>query len=130
MWKTHPFGTTPSYFRGKKDFITHKICPLGINSSSKYLDYISLSKQYIAINNVKSHFNVLYLNIRSLNANFNKLNEMITCMQIKPDIIGVSETWITQNRPFIFQLKDYKSLLHSGGVAFFVLNCHNFYVLD
>ena len=118
------------------DILNDKICPLGINFSLKDLDCIPQNKQYIGINNVKDlykkSFNVLYLNIRSLNANFDKLNEMITCMKIKPDIIGVSETWLTTNRPFIHNLQGYNFIYehfpsNSGGVGFF-LNYHKFVI--
>ena len=80
----------------------------------------------------------LELNIRSLvnNANFSKLGLLISFMTYKPDIISVSETWITllSSGPFV-NLLGYKFVYNSrlyskgGGVALYVKDTIRFYVL-
>ena len=70
------------------------------------------------------------------NANFSKLEVMLSIMTYKPNIISVSETLITplSSGPFL-NLQGYKfvhnSRLHSkgGGVAFYVKDTIRFHVL-
>lgn len=100
-------------------------------TGSNHKQYIELSK----VQDVNFSFSVLYLNIRSLNANFNKLHNLLASMKVKPDVIGVSETWITNNRPFIHQLEGYnfiseKSPSNSGGVGFFILDFHSYSLVN
>ncbi len=107
---------------------SHNLISVQTNSSLQH-------KQYLDISNVKlvhnKSFTVLYINIRSLNNNFDKLEYLIDNMKIKPDIIGVSETWLTCDRPFTKALAGYNfihevSPSNSGGVGFFILDCHIF----
>ena len=73
---------------------------------------------------------ILYLNIRSLNKNFDKLHNLLVNMISKPDIIALSETWITEKRFDKYNLPGFyflhtKSPSNSGGVAFFISNQYN-----
>ena len=80
----------------------------------------------------------LELNMRSLvnNANFTKLEALLSFMTYKPDIISISETWITPLSSGAFlNLPGYKfvhnSRLHfkGGGVALYVKDTIRFHVL-
>ena len=49
----------------------------------------------VAINNSVKHLGIIYLNARSLR---NKMDELrILASQVKPDLIGVVETWLTED---------------------------------
>ena len=50
---------------------------------------------------------ILYVNIRSLNCNYDKLNILIKRLRIQPYIIVCSETWIILN-PQLFAIQGYK----------------------
>ena len=68
--------------------------------------------------------NVVYINIRSLNANLCKIEEFLSLVENLPDIICVCETWLTSLRPFVGKLHGYDFVNRisksnqSGGVAF------------
>ena len=89
--------------------------------------------QYLEIGQIQQqhHINlVILLNIRSINANFDKITELISNFHVKPDIIRISETWINVNRPFLYDLPGYdfvykESLWNAEGVAFFILNTYS-----
>ena len=80
----------------------------------------------------------LELNMRSLvnNANFSKLEALLSFMRYKPDIISISETWLTPLSSGAFlnlpgsRFVD-NSLLHFkvGGIALYVKDTIRFYVL-
>ena len=118
---------------------------ISLNNEHNFMDYNSLHlslnnnninnntihKQYIEIENIHNYYknllSIVFINIRSLNANFDKLHNFINSAKIKPDIIGVSETWINNDRPFIKHLPGYDFIFenspsNSGGVAFFISN--------
>ena len=50
---------------------------------------------------------ILHVNIRSLNANYNKLEIFIKSLKTKPNIIVCSETWNLPN-PQLFRIQGYK----------------------
>ena len=115
---------------------------ISLNNKHSFTDYNSFNSsqdeivnnnlnnnQYIEIDDIKGIYKelltIIFINIRSLNANFDKLYNFINSAKIRPDIIGVSETWINGNRPFIKNLPGYdfiskNSSSNSGGVAFFI----------
>ena len=95
-------------------------------------------KQYCDIADIKfikNTFSVLFVNIRSLNHNFNHLEELVHSMKVKPAIIGVTETWLNQVRPFVHTLSGYNFVYYpsphnSGGVGIFVLDRLTCTVID
>ena len=91
--------------------------------------------QYITSSEINTHFNnsliIIHVNVRSLNKNFDKLYELITEMKIKPDVIGLTETWINKTRPFTNSLPGYNFIHNNskqshGGVGFFISNCQTY----
>ena len=64
--------------------------------------------------NAQDTLSILALNIRSLNGNFSKLKDLLAELNFNPTVILVSETWITENKPFIYSLKDYIFLNQPG----------------
>ncbi|XP_031788781.1 uncharacterized protein LOC116417823 [Nasonia vitripennis] len=75
-----------------------------------YPDLKTLNK-----NLYKNDSYILHLNIRSLNANFNKLEIFIKSLKIKPSIIVCTETWKMFNCQ-IFTLKGYKLYYNNGKI--------------
>jgi hypothetical protein len=76
---------------------------------------------------VDSFFSVFHCNIRSLGANFDMLTTLLSSIQYKFSVIGLTETRIVQNKKIITNtdLLGYKFIsqptLHSaGGVGFYV----------
>ena len=103
--------------------------------------YIDVSKidHIVTDERHKDNFFVLEVNMRSLvnNANFSKLEALLSLMSYKPDIISVSETWITpESSGHFLNLTGYNfahnSRLYSkgGGVALYVKDTIKFHVLS
>ena len=91
------------------------------NSQDHYIPPFKLKSKY----NPSDHFSFLVINIRSLNKNFNKLVTLIENLDFKPQIISVSETWINNSRPFLYNLEGYTfinqpSEVKVGGAGFFI----------
>ena len=65
-------------------------------STSQYID-ISKLDDFVTDEILEGKLLALELNMRSLvnNANFTKLEALLSFMTYKPDIISISETWIT-----------------------------------
>ena len=70
---------------------------------------------------------LLHINIHSIVKNYNNLTNYITNFAIKPDIIAVSETKITEkaNSDALVDMNGYvfvhkKSVTHFGGVGFYI----------
>ena len=99
-----------------------------------FLDLINLlllkekDKCYLDFNNVKfgniNSISVVYMIIRSLNANRYKNGEFLNSVEGLPDVICVYETWLTSMRPFIGKFDGYEFVNtifnsnQSRGVAF------------
>ena len=106
-------------------------------STSQYID-ISKLDDFVTDEIPEAKLLALELNMRSLvnNANFTKLEALLSFMTYKPDIISISETWITPLSSGAFlNLPGYKfvhnSRLHfkGGGVALYVKDTIRFHVL-
>ena len=97
-------------------------------------------KCYLDVNSVKfgkeNIISVVYMNIRSLNANLYKIEEFLSIVENLPDVICVCETWLTSLRPFIGKLQGYdfvnkiSNSNQSGGVAFFIKDCHTYEIVE
>ena len=75
--------------------------------------------------NKKCKFSLLCVNIRSLNANFDKLNELLTNYDILPDIIAISETKLKLLQVYNAKLSGYHfyhkgTTKRWGGVGFLI----------
>ena len=83
--------TNNSFFPAKCLQADNKIksLPNDLNSGLVDSKYCSQAEASII---KKCKFSLLCVNIRSLNANFDKLNELLTNYDILPDIIAISET--------------------------------------
>lgn len=75
------------------------------------------------------HFSALHANIRSLNANFDKLVDLLSLVKHKFTIIGLTETKRQASRVNIvdtsipgYNFISLPSLLNSGGVGFYISN--------
>jgi hypothetical protein len=76
---------------------------------------------------VNSFFSVFHCNIRSLGANFDMLTALLSCIQYKFSVIGLTETKIVQNKNIVTNtdLVGYKfisqpTLYNAVGVGFYV----------
>ena len=87
--------------------------------------------QYIPPSDIKktlfhqNHFSFLNLNIRSLNKNFHKIENLLNQLNFSPNIICVTEIWLHETKPFIHHLKGYDFIEKcgqgsAGGVGFFI----------
>lgn len=104
------------------DIYDKEYCDIFTQSESKLYD-IDLFNNSVSIgNNI-----ILYLNIRSLNANFCNLEILIESLNIKPLIIICTETYNLQCHEF-FQLKDYSiyynnsKINQNDGVVLYIKN--------
>ena len=94
-------------------------------------DYYSISdfNSSIDIQNSVSHraFSILNCNIRSLNANFDHLTQMLVDLNFLFTLIGVTETWINPSNPVDYHLPGYTFIsqptkVRAGGVEAFIRN--------
>ena len=84
--------TNNSFFPAKCLQADNKIKSLLNDLNSGLVDSKYCSQAEANMINKKCKFSLLCVNIRSLNANFDKLNELSTNYDILPDIIAISET--------------------------------------
>ena len=84
------------------------------SSSDKGYKYIYPSKS-IQKDYDQTRLSILTLNIRSLNANFHRLKLLLTKLGFNPTIIIVSETWINDQKPFLYSLENYIFINKPGG---------------
>ena len=76
-----------------------------------------------------SSFSLLHMNARSLNKNFESMELLLHSLDYFPfSVIGISETWLHNNSPSIFNLQNYtmyrsdRQHNHGGGVALYAHN--------
>ena len=81
--------TNNSFFPAKCLQVDNKIKSLLNDLNSGLVDSKYCSQAEANIINKKCKFSLLCRNIRSLNANFDKLNELLTNYDILPDIIAM-----------------------------------------
>ena len=93
----------------------------------------TLDKQYCSPGDVSSIINkqnesiLIHINMRSIQRNFSKLETFLQIININPDFIMISETWITPESFFQPCLNGYTFLSQpssskAGGVAMFIKN--------
>ena len=97
---------------------------LDINEISKYYDlatFKTLTSSYTT-----SNLKLLHLNARSLPRNFEHITSFLKYLTNSPDIIAITETWLTNFNKDLFQLEGYHAyhlVRHTnphGGVSLFV----------
>ena len=83
-----------------------------------------------------NHFSIFHANIRSIQKNFSKLCELLSNICVLPDIIVLSETWMSNSSFFKPALPGYNFIYspsvsnRSGGVAFFVKTCRSYEIVE
>ena len=112
-----------------------------MNTSDNLDDVIHVhdSKYYtpLEFNNTFSYnpdnISLLHINSRSLNKNFEYFENLLHSLNNFPfSVIGISETWLHQNSPDMFNLPNYKFIRadregrRGGGVAFYIDQSLNF----
>ena len=132
---TFPFNYLDnSNFKELFGFKRNKFTKNNSNFSCNKFNYVDPSK--ITFKSMKQNsLSVLVINIRSLNKNFPKLKILLHEIKIKPTVIIVSETWITDTKPFLFTLDDYNffnkpSNTRAGGAGIFLKKDINFNILN
>ena len=117
--------TNNSFFLANCLQVDNKIKSL-LNDFDSGLDDSKYCSQAEAnIINKKCKFSLLCMSIRSLNANFDKLNKLLTNYDILPDIIAMSETKLKLSQVYNAKLSGYhfyhKGTTTSwGGVGLFI----------
>ena len=105
--------TNNSFFPAKCLQVDNKIKSL-LNDLHTGLDDSKYCSQTEAnIINKKCKFSLLCMNVGSLNANFDKLNELLINYDIVPDIIAISETKLKLSQVYNAKLSGYH-FYHKG----------------
>ena len=117
--------TNNSFFPAKCLQVDNKIKSLLNDLNSGLVDSKYCSQAEANIINKKCKFSLLCMNIRSLNANFDKLNELLTNYDILPDIIAISETKLKLLQVYNAKLSGYQfyhkgTTTRWGGVGLFI----------
>ena len=91
--------------------------------------------QKVKSNFLNSNFCTLNVNIRSLNSNFEKLETLLSQLDFDPNIICITETWISQDKPFIYKLKGYNFISNlnnsrAGGSGLFIKDNINYKLIS
>lgn len=119
----------------------NNISHLNSNSPFNNNEILTSHFQYITPSTSKTlfqndnDFSLLSLNIRSLNRNFSKLEVLVSEIGFMPDVILVSETWITESSVFIHKLEGYSFINKPcetgqiGGAGIFIKDKLNFDIL-
>ena len=76
-------------------------------------------------------FSILHLNIRSIQKNLNKLQQFLCEIDFLPDVIALSEIWVSETSFFKPNLNGYEYVFESsknkaGGVALFIKDSINY----
>ena len=74
--------------------INHVLNSLDAHGTSEYVKAYEIKKSFYKANFIS----VIHANIRSLAKNFYQLEELLHEMQVQPDIIVVTETWLEPSR--------------------------------
>lgn len=87
-----------------------------------YVDFINES---CLNSNHKCALNILYINARSIKNKFDELQLMIK-LEVKPDIVCITETWLYSNEEKFFTIPEYNVVFNTrdtsrgGGVAIYL----------
>ena len=82
--------------------------------------------------NLLNQLSLFQLNVRSLPRHYNELDLYLHSLQYDFEIIGLTETWLTENNSDLYGIHDYQSINKfcdnraGGGVSLYVKNSVNF----
>ena len=103
---------------------------INLNTGKTPCDYFTenqFNEMLLNENYSGADFSLLHLNIRSLPRNLNSLTDLLSCLDIKFSVIGISETWLSES-PHSTDINGFK-FLHKhrlnrvgGGVGLYVSN--------
>ena len=85
------------------------------------------------INCSKDIFSLMHINARSINKNIETIYQMLSSLRVSFDIIGISETWISEPNDLI-QIEDYKFICNGrknrkgSGVGLYIKDDKNYKV--
>lgn len=94
-----------------------------LNCISNYYDLSSYNKLN---NQTTNKLNILHMNSRSLPRNIDKITAFLSTLAIPPDILAITETWLTDTNKDFFDLPGYhayhlvRNTRTQGGVTVFV----------
>ena len=98
------------------------------NNPVKYLLPNEFNESLDVTNN-SNDFSILHFNSRSLNKNYDAIEQFISQLNLKFSIYGFSETWINNKTPLLFNMDGY-TFYHNdrhgrrgGGVALLINDC-------
>ena len=128
---SHLYGTLYDNDQSHND--TDNITMEIVNQLHGHLDFQTISNYYdlFTYNNLcKSHhthnLNIIHVNSRSLPKNSDNINSLIKSLHIQPDILVITETWLTDNNKQLYELTGYHSYhivrntRRQGGVSIFI----------
>ena len=107
------------------DIINQMYGHLDFSKISKYVDIDNYNTLY---NKNQSPLNIMHFNIRSIAKNFDQLTALLKCLAIPPDVLAVTETWLTDHTTHLYHLEGYHSYhvtrqrRSQGGVSVFISN--------
>ena len=96
---------------------------LSLSKPSNYYDQDSFNNKFLSTS-FSSAF--LHLNIRSIPRNLNKLKAYLSMMKIEFSIIGISESWLTEDSKDAYYINGYNNIhlcrknKRGGGVSLFI----------
>ena len=103
-----------------QDYDVDEHLPTTINSNYHTIQDLS------SLNTSHKDFSLLHMNIRSLSCHFNELHSLLVNLDVKFDVIGVSEIWDSINNPLstnvkipVYSFFSTKSKSRNGGVGLY-----------
>ena len=93
-----------------------------INTDSDETQYCAVADLAAKIKKL-SNFIIMHINIRSIHANIEKLDELLTSCNVSPDVIALSETKLKQQQTFNMTLEGYNLFKMDPKIIRLVLVC-------
>ena len=107
-----------------------------IQKNSNYYHEDSFNHSLLKVFQNSDLFSLIHSNIRSIPANLSKLIQYMSNLNVNFDIIGLSETWLTETNKDIYNLDGYDHVplvrpdrIH-GGVSLFISTAITYRVLN
>ena len=97
---------------------------MDFNSLSKYYD-LTTYNDFISTQD-STKLTIFHINSRSLPKNTDNIQSFLKCINSSPDIITITETWLTDNNKFLHEFPGYHSyhlvrnIRAQGGVSVYV----------
>lgn len=97
-----------------------------VNNDSKYFTDENFITEFSSKSNA---FSLIHFNARSLSQNFNKITDYLSILNFPFSVIGITETWLTDDSELSYYNIDHYNLLtcsrsdrHGGGVGLYLEN--------